>query len=624
MRFRAFSSVAAICGFCRSTLVRKGSETQLEDIGKMAEVTDDPSPIQLGTEGVWRKAKFTVVGRLRYEYEAGKWNEWHIQFVDNRTGWLTDAMGSYAISLPKHFKNQTIPAFEGLVPGGAVSIGDQPFTVSDIQTAKVIGGDGELPFKVGMGYEAPVADLQSEDGKLATIDYSDEKPVVYLGEPLEYADLNLTHIRDLTLDVEKQKVKAREYKCMGCGAPLTNRTKDPASIACGHCGTVTDFSATETKIIAKIDEAHRNMNLKLQPGAKGRFEGKDFEIVGAMQREVVGSGMSSRWTEYLLYNFKEGYRFLVEYNGHWNYARVEKKAPRVIPNQQPTTSLGTRLFKLHSTYSSVVVGALGEFYWRVKAGETAVVHDFVCNEYLLSQETTDNERSWSQSEYRTPQQIQEAFASSLKNKLSEPTGVYANQPSPFKDGFKSHLIWFFLFALIGLVVHVVFSWFSGTKLFEQALVIQEKAATTFPTFKITEPGKKTLDVRIRDGNVWAEIDVAMVSSSTGIVARWDNLRLINPDEDEPSDTRTRHELSVPDVSMGEYYFVVEGDMEPATATPLISLEFKQGGSSSFLNYLITLALLAIFPFIAWWRHRSFETKRWEDSDFPLNQSDDDE
>jgi Domain of unknown function (DUF4178) len=129
----------------------------------------------------------------------------------------------------RNIKN-ALPAFSELGPGGSVTLGNDRFTVTDLQTAKVIGGDGELPFKVGQGYDAPVVDLQSEEGRLATLDYSDgEKPTVYVGEALEFADLKLSHLRDFEFDSEKQKVKTREFKCKGCGAPLTNRTPDPVS-----------------------------------------------------------------------------------------------------------------------------------------------------------------------------------------------------------------------------------------------------------------------------------------------------------------------------------------------------------------------------------------------------------
>ena len=75
VRFRGAASIVAICEFCRSTLVRQGAA--LENIGKMAEVIEDASPLQLGTEGRYKGVHFALIGRIQYRYASGSWNEWY-------------------------------------------------------------------------------------------------------------------------------------------------------------------------------------------------------------------------------------------------------------------------------------------------------------------------------------------------------------------------------------------------------------------------------------------------------------------------------------------------------------------------------------------------------------------
>ncbi|TNY03374.1 DUF4178 domain-containing protein, partial [Escherichia coli] len=72
------ASASAVCGFCRSTLLRDG-ET-LSRIGQSAEIFDDYSPLQLGATGRWMGQGFAVVGRLQRGSELGPWNEWHLLF----------------------------------------------------------------------------------------------------------------------------------------------------------------------------------------------------------------------------------------------------------------------------------------------------------------------------------------------------------------------------------------------------------------------------------------------------------------------------------------------------------------------------------------------------------------
>ena len=64
------------------------------------DLPDNSSPIQLGTEGIYRNKGFVVAGRIVYQYENGGWNEWHLVFSDGASGWLSDAMAEYAVSFP--------------------------------------------------------------------------------------------------------------------------------------------------------------------------------------------------------------------------------------------------------------------------------------------------------------------------------------------------------------------------------------------------------------------------------------------------------------------------------------------------------------------------------------------
>ena len=71
--FKSSASFHGVCEFCRSTLVRHGGN--LENLGRMADLIEDASPIRLGTEGVHGGMHFAVIGRIQLRYVAGVWNE---------------------------------------------------------------------------------------------------------------------------------------------------------------------------------------------------------------------------------------------------------------------------------------------------------------------------------------------------------------------------------------------------------------------------------------------------------------------------------------------------------------------------------------------------------------------
>ena len=190
--FQAAVSVLAVCDYCRSTVVRH--DLDVRNLGRMAELQADGSVLQRGAEGVYRGVHFAVIGRVQLRYPEGLWNEWHLLFDDQRTGWLGEAQGHYAVSFVTAVA-EPVPPFESLRPGQEVTLDGRPYQVADRQRAVCVAGEGELPFQVGPGYEAPVADLTGPAPACATLDYSETPPLVFIGEYIEFDALRLTGLR---------------------------------------------------------------------------------------------------------------------------------------------------------------------------------------------------------------------------------------------------------------------------------------------------------------------------------------------------------------------------------------------------------------------------------------------
>lgn len=191
--FQSAASIMAICEFCRSTLVRH--DLNLENVGRMAELQEDGSPMQLRAEGKYRNIHFAAVGRIQLKFGAGFWNEWHLLFDDMRSGWLGEAQGNYMVSFLTEVK-ESIPSFAELRVGRKIAINGNEYSITNIDSAYCVAGEGELPFRVGAGYEAPVVDLSGGSNRFATLDYSEESPLVFLGEYVEFEQLHLNGLRE--------------------------------------------------------------------------------------------------------------------------------------------------------------------------------------------------------------------------------------------------------------------------------------------------------------------------------------------------------------------------------------------------------------------------------------------
>ena len=193
IKFLWSSAVQTTCEYCHSILVRR--DVDLERVGEIADLPPDSSPIQIATEGVYGGKPFVVVGRILYEYEQGGWNEWHVIFSDSRSGWLSDAQLEYAISFLSPPPG-TLPKDVAVACGGKFQWNGTEYEVSSLTRAHYKGVQGELPFEYWDKSDVRFVDLRTADGRFGTIDYSDEPPLLFLGEAVEYDGLQLKNVRE--------------------------------------------------------------------------------------------------------------------------------------------------------------------------------------------------------------------------------------------------------------------------------------------------------------------------------------------------------------------------------------------------------------------------------------------
>ena len=193
MSFVSAQSLLAVCSYCRASILRR--DLDVEQIGVMGALIEDATPLQLGAEGVWRSTHFAVVGRLQVKWAQGGWNEWYCVFDDGRAGWLGEAAGEYAMSFETPVP-EPLPAWKSLRPGASVTLAGVGYEVTDAREAEIVGGEGELPFRVVSGTTTRSADLRNATARFATLDYTDDTPRVYLGEGVDFPALKLHGLRE--------------------------------------------------------------------------------------------------------------------------------------------------------------------------------------------------------------------------------------------------------------------------------------------------------------------------------------------------------------------------------------------------------------------------------------------
>ena len=614
--FKSSASFHGVCEFCRSTLVRHGGD--LENLGRMADLLEDASPIQLGTEGRYKGVHFAVVGRIQLKYASGVWNEWHLLFDDMRGGWLSDAGGEYAVSFLKA-PGATLPPFASLMPNDELKLAGTDFIVTDLEEAMCIAGEGELPFAFGAGYPAQLADLRSTGeaaAAFASIDYSETPPLFFVGESLPFASFHFANLRGEQAARPAGAVKA--LQCPACGGAIGIHDKAVQSVACPSCLSVLEPANESLRILQKAAAAARIEPL-IPLGSVGRFFGSDWTVIGFQQRVISVDGTDYPWQEFLLHHAEEGFRWLVESTGHWSWVSPVTRPPQYHTGL-PTTIYNGEIFTRFSAGSAVTRYVIGEFTWKVKVGETWELVDFVAPSKMLSREASHSESTWSLGDYLSTDEVAAAFK--LKTQLPAPVGIAMNQPNPRRESHRSVCRGFWKFAALAVFAQLLWIFILGGRtLLDQRLVFspQNDEPVTTQTFQLDGKARNVVLRHDTDlDNNWLGLTLTLVEKNSGKawlaqteVAYWHG----SDGGESWSEGDRVKELEFRDLPPGSYYFVIDPEISAEKPVAVAARVKVIRDQAAWSNFFFLLIFLALFPMVSRHRVQVFEAERWKDADF---------
>ena len=456
--FRSAASVMAVCDYCRSTLIKDADSVR--NIGRMADVLEDYSPIQINTSGTIDAGSvnamgFVVVGRLQLRYDAGFWNEWYVIDDAGHGGWLSDASGNYVFTREAdraRWAAVPLPPFERIAPGAPLDLGQAQdgsrlvFIVGDVREARCTGGQGELPFVVGSGYTARVADFH-RGAEFITLDYSDvttaalppapvtdgvgtnqgrpatrldlaghtaapSRPTIYQGRAVTLAELKPQLLRDpetIKDEAGRFKGKVDTLACPSCGAAIPFSPGATSYLLCPTCQATIDVTSSVAEVIAaakRVDAVRTTIAL----GATATIAAVAYTVIGLMRRAEI-STEGSTWTEYLLYAPQKGFVWLVETDSGWERSSVVDVWPFWYSADQALLD-GTTFNKLYD-YQAVVRYAAGAFNWKVAVGDVTRISEFQAGNVKLAAESNESELTWSRSIPVAPRELSLWFGNAV-------------------------------------------------------------------------------------------------------------------------------------------------------------------------------------------------------------------
>jgi hypothetical protein len=414
-------------------------------------------------------------------------------------------------------------------------------------------------------------------------------------------------------------LKVSGFNCRNCGAPVTPRGLTwTQTIVCPSCGTIQDPRDPNVKILQEAQA--RQLPLRIPIGTRGAIDGAAFEVIGFQYRTITVEGTQYGWGEYLLFNPYHGFRYLSEYEGHWNLIRTLHAVPRTaVGRTHGNAVVDGQSFRHFQTARATTRYVLGEFPWRIRAGDRVLSSDYVAPPRLLSREEAEGDVTWSLGQYTKGRDVWRWF--DLPGRPPDAKGIFANQPSPYAGTPMRLWRTFLLLAALLLVVYLARLGSAArqpvyTHSFQFTHAAGEPSFVTDPFDLTTGPSNVAIDINTSLDNDWLYLDVALIDAEHG--RAFDTGREVSYYYGRDSDgnwtegSRTGR-ISFPQVPAGRYYLRVEPEGDPAARRPVsYSLTVLRDVPTRW-PYGVALVLLALPPVLVTWRALKFEGRRWAES-----------
>jgi len=180
--------IMVVCEYCGNAIY--WDKEKIQNAGKQSTLPEGFTRLYRGAAGSLFKKRFVVLGRVRYSFGRGFWDEWFLEFEDGSTGWLSEDNQELCLEAP--MQGAAVGQFESHKIGDKLKIEDKEFVVEEVGLAECIGVEGDLPFHFATGEKYQFVDASSPDGHYTLgIEYDNDPPTVFRGNWLSYASVKL-------------------------------------------------------------------------------------------------------------------------------------------------------------------------------------------------------------------------------------------------------------------------------------------------------------------------------------------------------------------------------------------------------------------------------------------------
>ncbi|KAA9345662.1 DUF4178 domain-containing protein [Adhaeribacter soli] len=445
------------------------------------------------------------------------------------------------------------------------------------------------------------------------------------------------------VEVLEKLPETSSITCPKCSQELPCHTYAQArNIVCNKCDRI--FEIREGGLLTVKQFEKYTLPPVLPLGAKGRLKGVPFTVVGFIVYQERDSHY--RWREYVLFNPVQGYAYLSEFNGHWNFFQPIYDYSHGNNLHRSFVYEGAT-FNLFHRYYSKVVYASGEFFWNITSGSPFCT-EYVAPPYIITRIKTEKQLTWLLGEYLEPELIKEAFG--LQAEMPQQIGIGATEPLSGGLSFGKIKKISVIAALALLFLHLFFMIIARKEVISNTeFTFATAAAPPVQPGPETDPVTQSYLLSVNTSSAEQPPIVGPAFKlSTGLLGSSNMLvSLSAPVQNDWFATaitlRNTTTMQEYDFELGvEYYSGYEDGYswsEGNHSTETLLSALPDGEYQTFIrpyqsqqnvpfftlklendvpvwsNFWIILLLITAFPAIQYFREKNFEMRRWMNSDF---------
>ncbi|PWV50404.1 DUF4178 domain-containing protein [Chitinophaga sp. S165] len=576
-------------------------------------ISDKAAVIAPGTTGKWDGKTFRVTGRFRTWTSETVFNYWTIIFQDETVAYLMEGYGMYAILLP----TSTPPELSGdaigqMKPGANKQLNNVRYTLLRKDRCKKWDVEGELHIPE-CNTTFSTYDFTSPSGKLLHV-------IEYWAKVLPTYIVHNTDITTLALEETRPyENPGLKFTCR-CGDEVHVETFPFAqSCVCPKCG---DWYVYENNLQFNRHTKKNKQDIKpaITLGATGIIKGISYKVIGFIVKEEYNA-YSSQWREYTLFNEREGFAFLSEYDGHWIYLREQGKTP--APDD-----LGIRgfnydgdSFDLFNSYTYGIVTARGEFPGNTFNDGNVKCSEFISPPTLWAREQSPGEGIvWFKGWHVDAGDLKKAFGDAIIRPTQSGVGVV--QPNGYVNLTKMLRNTLIAAGILILLHLAATSLNSERQLFEQQFSFPDTAHTQTAVINNIHLEKRKSNVMFKlyapVENTWVEVEATLVNTKTG--TEYSSSKGVEfysgvEDGERWSEGDPQGTFYINEVPAGDYTLKLDAIREQGFFPVKLYTIAAYYDVANTRNLFICLGLLLIWPIFKYFSTYFSERQRWSNSPY---------